>query len=309
MTTKAPKSKQAGGPYYVGKPKAQANAQHIAARRLLSALGIGAVGGFGARAFKEFRDMGSEPPTSVMPNAQIPQPFTFKPVKPEEEKVAGWGEDVAGWGEDVLNKATDGLAKALPRTNTINPLANEWGIPATVVGVGGGAYGGYKLLDWLLDAEKNQNQTDELQDAETDYESALAEQYRAAMQSKRASDDLGIDDLYDHQVELKEKTASASIAERLPFGDALRAAFSAPFYIPGMGGNDGYEFSKGVENTALLTLLGGVGLGTYNHTRNRSKENLVAEALKQRQRQRQKLSPPPLLALPQNDTPKPTIAA
>jgi hypothetical protein len=268
-----------------------------AAKKLLAILGVGAVGGFGARALQEFGGMAKEEDTPVMPNAMIPQPFSFNALP----KTAGVIGDVVNSAKSYIpsmDQVADKIAPHLPASTTTNPLANDWGIPATVAAAGGASYGGYKLLDWLLQANKQRSQAGQLEDAEKDYENALSEQYRAAMQTKRASDDLGIDELY-------EKRASLSVMEKLLPGQGLGLGAIYDNTI----GHDAHQFTKGVQNAALMLLAAGAGKATYDHTRARNQDNLVGEALKQRQRQRQKLSPPPLLALPRREPePEPTAA-
>lgn len=290
-------------------PGTQLLGKQQAAQQLIGLLGLGLAGGVGVRGLMGMRDMVKDTQYPPQASAQLPQPINIMRDFPEEEEPEAEGAAMQkaanepGW-------AAKTIAPMLPDTHTTNPLKNTWGIPLGVAALGGGAYGGYHLLDWLLKKEKGITGDQQVQEAEDDYRGALAEQYRAAMQAKGAGDDLGIDDLYDTYAANvaehgREKKAIFNILDRTPLGPPMNTLYpNALNAVPGVNGS-GYDiwegFKGGVDTAALLTALG-VGAGTYSWTRGKNKQEILAKALKKRQQQRRGLSPAPVVALPEEET-------
>lgn len=309
---------------------AQDQGKQLVAKQLLSLLGIGALGGVGVRSLMGLRDMTHQPTLGIGPSANLPHPITIygKPQHPkitsEEEpgvlpmQKVGFnamqglkdvGNTVIGGAQQAGNAVADFgknipniLAEQLPKTHTTTPLASEWGIPAGIAALGGGAYGGYKLVDWLLNKEKNMAGEADVDAAEDDYQQALAQQYRSAMMSKRASDDLGINELADIYVAKRaeipaEKQASMSALESVfPWvGDIYSN-------LPGMG-YDRWQALKGAGNAAIGATMLGAGKLTYDWAKGQNKQELLRKALKRRQLMRQQMSPAPMMAMSEESAP------
>lgn len=297
--------------------------QQLAARQLMALLGIGAAGGAGVRGLMGLRNMTQSPAIDPSPSANLPhaihvfgEPREEEPSTVPMRKFAGGfipqlqqfgqaaGQKLQDFGQAagdfIGNTVPDAIAPHLPKTHTTQPLLNEWGIPAGIAAVGGGAYGGYKLMDWLLNKERDMAGQGELRDAESEYQQALADQYRAAMMAKGAGDDLGIGELAD--------TYAARVEEH--GRDKLASMSVAEYFMPGLSipyeaalGYDNWQALKGGANAAIL----GAGLGasklTYDWAKGQNKQELLRKALKRRQAMRQQLSPAPILALPDEETP------
>ena len=309
-------------------PANQLQAQQLAAKQLMSLAGVGAMGGIGIRSLMGLRDLIQNPQVAVSPSANLPHAITVygKPQHPavtaeEEENPATLPMQKLSWqalkdfGQSALNTAKGGInavgdaleaapqqiaqtvAPYLPETHTTKPLANEWGIPAGMLALGGGAAGGYHLTDWLLNKERNMAGNQELTDAEDEYRQALAEQYRAAMMSKGADDDLGINALADQYAARvaehgREKQAFGMSAVKYFFPQVDQAYSKLPLM-----GYDNWEALKGGANAAMLATALGTGKVTYDWAKKQNKQELLRKALKQRQAARQRLSPPPIVAL------------
>ncbi len=270
-----------------------------AAKQLMALLGLGAAGGVGVRGLMGLRDMfaGSSVP-AAMPSAHIPQPINLSRRFPlEDEKERGVAMQKAA--QTPPPAGGDGIAgfiarnNLIPDTDTLNPLMNSWGIPAGIGAIGGGAYGGYHLLDWLLKKERSQENENAVESAKQDYQKALAEQYRAAMMAKQGEDDLGLGELADCYA---EKAATLSVLPYLGnFGRTLRDSYR------GVVGHDTYSALEGGVNAAAILAALGTGTGTYNWVKGKNKQELLRKALQKRQQQRQLLSPPPILAVPEDE--------
>lgn len=295
----------------------QAEAKQEAARQLLSYLGIGAAGGIGVRSLMGMRDMmqGRQLPVSASSNLPHTISVFGKPQHTDindeaaaqlpMRKAAGLPEIVNSIGDSLqkipeqvgnfAKKIPEHVSKVLPDTHTLKPLMSEWGIPAAALAAGSGATAGYKLTDWLLKQEQSAAGRRDVGDAEDDYRKALAEQYQSAMLAKRAGDNLGIDALADRCEEIMQKQAflPSILGHYFPSVDA---AYSKVL------GHDNWQATKGVVNTAALGTMLGAGKLTYDMTKGQNKRELLLKALKRRQMLRQQLSPPPIIALPQEDT-------
>lgn len=309
-------------------PVASRVGREAAATQLMQLLGVGALGGFGARSLMGLRDMVSTNDLNTGHSANLPHPITVygRPqhpaISPEEEefpKLAAandWLSQLGSMGHQGMQAVQHGvgavgdavtaageqapkiLADVLPNTTTLKPLANDWGIPAGMAALGGGAYGGYKLTDWLLGKERDAAGESELASAEDDYRRALAEQYHAAMMSKTGGDDLGINELADQYAAYvaergHDKTASLTAA----------GAIYPPFdqFYSGIFGHDLWSAIKGGTNAAMAATALGTGKLTYDWAKGQNKQELLRKALQRRQLMRQQLSPPPIVALPEED--------
>lgn len=289
----------------------------------MSLLGIGALGGFGVRSVMGLRDMAMAPTFAPSYSANLPHPITIygqSQHQPEERMmkraelpqfmqqagsaISNAAQQVPQMASDAMQSVGDAvqhvpkmIAPHLPEVSTLRPLMSEWGMPAGLAALGGGAYGGYKLTDWLLGKQKDIAGANEVSDAEEEYRQALAEQYRAAMLAKSAGDDLGINDLADQYAaqvaeQCRPKLASQSIVDAYVPG-------SARMYSNLVGGHDNWQAMKGVANSAIMLATLGSGKLMYDLTKGHNKQELLQKALKLRQLQRQQWSPPPIVALPE----------
>lgn len=155
---------------------------------------------------------------------------------------------------------------------------SPWGIPAmipaTVIGGGASIYGGWKLMDAVLDARRKAELNEDVDAAKSDFHQALLSEYdRPQKTPKLASDNsLGADlDRLYHNVK------QAGLLE-----DGLHGA--------GVGAGL-YGTAAGVAGIAAA-------IGAYKATRKRREQELLRKAHKIRLRQRWNVQPPPLVMQP-----------
>lgn len=246
------------------------------AEALRGALGLGAAGigaGIGLRSLLGWRDMlarnvakrrksqkpavvevtvpapaeklGSDAPSlHIPPSAQMPG----DPVAPP-----------ASLGDWFKGRTTDKL------------WAKPW-FPLAAIGLPtAGIYGGYKLIDSIMDRAHARDRASELEKAKEEYRRALIEQYTTANPAKHASQASELSKDLNELVELVKQGGNL-------FTEGAGAL--AGGYLP------------------LAALLGGgAGLATYNWVRARSPEERLAKAIKQRERLRAASRPPEIYAV------------
>lgn len=283
-------------------PADQLRAKQIAAKQIMSLLGLGLAGGVGVRGMMGLRDMVTTPSMAVSPSSNLPHTISlFGPPKDDEKsKVVPMQKAAVGPAQPIaIDRFTKAIAPYLPNTHTQNPLMNEWAMPAGVAALAGGGVAGYSLADWLLQQNKKRQGANAVQSAEDEYRQALADQYRAAMMAKNAGDDFGLTSLADEYV---AKVEEAGMTKEAFFQSLIDK------YVPGsekgyssLVGYDNWQGLKGGVNTAAMLAMLGTGKVTYDWAKGQNKQELLAKALKRRQLMRQQLSPPPIIALPEED--------
>ena len=201
-----PKPQGLSGLYLRAKQATVPNAtQSDAARQLLTILGIGLAGGVGARGLSGAYSAATAPEHAVQPSTQLPPTIHIGPQRDEKKKPRPLGlpapqsldQPKMAVDKSFMDPVYEAVGKILPKVNTSKALVNGWGIPAGLATGAAGITGGYNLADWLLKKEKTVADNSELDSAAQEYQQALDEQYRTAMQAKHAGDDLGIDSLSD----------------------------------------------------------------------------------------------------------------
>jgi len=151
-----------------------------------------------------------------------------------------------------------------------------WYLPGGLAAGAGGVYGGWKLMDMILDRRRNQEQEDDLEQARAEFRAALT-----GGGPKLASDGgntLGhdLDRLYDM---LQEKQAEFEKTSSSAVGDIWGK-------IKG-----GYGVYSGLTSLAA-------GLWMYNRAKKMQRRTLLEKAKKERERQRFERRPPAIEALP-----------
>lgn len=321
-------------------PTSQAMAKEVAVRNVMKMLGLGAAAGVGVRGVMGLGSMMSNQDLPVMPSNNLPHTLRIQ-RRPQERQSNGLpampkfamalppmlqsGMDMArtglnnisnsvqsaaGKAGDFLGKLPEKIVKTVapytPDTHTRNPSLDEWSMPAGALALAGGGYGGYKALDWLLNKERQQTGARELQDAEDEYHQALAAQYQAAMMGKQAGDDLGLTALADQYINdpdsLKPADTGMQKEAFLPsiLGKIFPQLDSAYANMPFVG-HDRWQAFKGAVNTASTAALLGAGKVTYDWAKGQNRQELLRKALAQRQMARQRLSPPPLVAINEDE--------
>jgi hypothetical protein len=81
-----------------------------------------------------------------------------------------------------------------------------WAMPAAVGAGAGGLYGGWKLMDYVLDQRRKSKLDDELEEAKAEYEAALSGSDKVAADGSLASD---LDQLYNSISDYGEKAAAS----------------------------------------------------------------------------------------------------
>jgi hypothetical protein len=245
------------------------------------------------------RSRRSTPPSTITPHAltveipteeeddeEVPQPPSR--VADAMQRIKKWTGDRSSDAMRHIKGWAGKLKTGQEKTAVVeNPFGQEkaqskeeiWWYPAgTILGMGGGLYGGWKLLDSIMDTRRQQVQEDELEQARTQFRSALRPEKHA---SALGSD---LDALYDT---LQEKRASV--------GGTLRKLQA------------GYGVYAGLSG--LLS-----GMWMYERAKKRQRRALLEKAKKQRLRERYQSRPPQIFAVPaaeeEEDLPKaPTPAA
>jgi len=292
--------------------------QREALRKLLLTFGVGAAGGAAFRGLKGIGDMVRDTQETVVPPMYQAQPVRIQ-TPPKEEKVAfDWqqslsdiGQGVQSFGQKALNsakdvgeKAFDAGSKMVPVSDTAHPLKNEWGWPATA-GVGGaGAIGGYKLIDWLLNKEKDWSDQYDVDSARDEYQQAIRDQYAAAMQAKNAGDDLGINDLADKYADAvaagQEKEAFFPVLDNIPIlGEITRRG---GLIEKAIGNPDTWSSVRGGIHAGQLGALLMGGKAGYDWGKSRTDKAVLEKALKLRRQQQAARAPAPLLATTEEDS-------
>jgi len=211
-------------------------------------LGVGAGVGLVGRGAQGLYNMGrralTTPETTGPKTISVPSPVDED--KRAEEEAGFWGgSEASHW--------------------TGHPFA----MPAAAAAATGGALGGWKLMDYVLDDQRKKQMEGELESAKRQYEKALLSQY-----DKNASE-LGrdLDGLFDL---LNEKQAT--------WGDAA-------------GRTSGGVMAAG-GGLALVS-----GLITHSIVRKRRQKALLDQAVRKRRREQAQLNPTRIFAVP---SPSPT---
>jgi len=147
-----------------------------------------------------------------------------------------------------------------------------WRKPGMLLGGMAGAYGGWKLVDSILDKRRASEVDEELNRAKDRFRSTMLAGYDKPF--KKAEDNAGLEKLgedLDSLFNMLEKTAT--------FGDT----------VGDMVGNYGLYAAP----AALIT-----GYAAYEAARKRRRANVLKKALQRRERHRQMRSPSPLFATP-----------
>lgn len=262
---------------------------------MLAAGGVGlGIGGL-ARSLVGVRSMLNEP-SDFSNTVGSPLSDTLQvPVEDTDRKLAPHGlvkgaaplrelsQQLVALRHRPLESAAAELVKAA-EFDIPDARASSLGIPAITVAGGAGLYGGWKLVDWLLNKQRGLKREGDVAEAEKDYNTALQEEYRAAMQHKAAGDNsLGgtLDQLYDICAASQEKRADWSAADWGFLGPVHKA-----WMTPEM-----QNAVKGAIYTAMLGVGGGAAYGTYQWAKGRNQQALLDKALKLRSRQRSVAQP------------------
>lgn len=238
---------------------------------MLSVLMLGGSIGAGTRGLMGLRNLLSPNPDVVDTQSsipvQVPIHLGHRPQPQEEENKTGMPFSKAA----VFDARPDGGI-------------NWWELPGGTLAGAGGLYGGWKLVDWLMDKRRKAQQSSALERARGDYEKALQEQYASAMAAKNASNDgPSLDAVYDH----------------LTDAAAMQAHLEKVAVNPASVVRDVGHYGAGAYLTALMALTGLSGIGTYNWSKSNSRAKALEKALKRRRQARS--APQPFAAVPQYD--------
>jgi hypothetical protein len=140
-----------------------------------------------------------------------------------------------------------------------------WAMPAAVGAGAGGLYGGWKLMDYILDRRRESRLDEELEAAKTEYEEALHETAKEAADGSLASD---LNQLYDNLHDCGEKTAAS---------------------WPEISGQAAGVYGTGAGLGALLMALIG-----YTQGKKKQRRRLLERAQARRRREEYSRRPDPL---------------
>jgi len=282
--------------------------QREALRKLLLTFGVGAAGGAAYRGLKGIGDMVRDTQETVVPPMYQAQPVRVQGPPRQDKQAFDLGDTVQNIGrgaQQLGQKAFDAGSKLMPVSDTSNPLANDWGVPATI-GVGGaGALGGYKLIDWLLGKEKAWSDQQDVDAAQGEYQQAIRDQYASAMAAKNAGDDLGINDLADQYADAvangQEKQAFFPLLDNIPVLGEITRKNGLISKAPGMNADRWAATRGAIHGGELLALLAG-GKAGYNWGRDSTDKAVLDKALKLRRQQQASRAPVSLMATTEEDT-------
>ncbi len=236
-------------------------------RVLLTGAGLG----IGARGLLGLAQLGRRNLKSPTPltASTIPVDVPYPVVGEEEEKLAADNGVGGGVGDFLKGRYAQSMA-GIP-----------WMLPATILGSGASIYGGFKLMDKLLDNRRKAELNDDVEAAKSQFNQALMAEYDKPVRVPKvaADEELGrdLEQLFQNVKEagLLEKDATA-------WDDLLNAL--------GVGTGT-YLTAAGIGGLAA-------GVGTYQATKKRQEHSLLQRANKMRQRQRWMSQPPALVAHP-----------
>lgn len=233
------------------------------------------------------------------------------PFKPDLGQVGKFGLGGAGIGAgaSVLSDLVFGEDKEDEKTAT-DELYQWWQHPEALPGLMlaglGGGYGGYKLIDSLMDTRRSATSEDELEAAKREYREALSSHLSRgnlkAAEEKSAATLLGeeLDALFDKvntTVLSREKKAGGDWAEST--GEMVSSVLSAPgrFY-DWITKDTTRDTALGMYGAyAIPTLLAGYMAGK-GLTDRFSDRRVLEKAMKERSKIRAKAKPPSLYAVP-----------
>lgn len=232
--------------------KTQAMQQVLATIPLMALVGGGARGAVGLMNFLQRSTRPTIQPQKRRSVLTLPVPTKMAAAAPNN-----WYQNLARTLTDTFRITHPGGTPANRGTwtsfmagdNATHAGDLPWKLPATFgLGVASGL-GGYKLMDSALDQTRKMETDSELEAAKARYEDALRGTY--------------------------QKHASTES----PAPDPLEATYDWMEKQGGLGG------MAGLYLTAMLTAGMGTGMATYDYTRARSRDKILAEAAKRRRAQ------------------------
>jgi hypothetical protein len=270
--------------------------------RLLKYSLMGAGTGVAARGLLGFRDLFSNKklrrPTaqeSLLP-AQIRLGEKDEDLNRDIRQLAKAAEDMADAatekyaGDSYLEQAGAAIADNLPdavKWDVSNPLyQSPVGLPLLGLGTGVGAYGGWKLTDYIMNKRDERLRTSKLRKAKKDYERALRQQF--ARPEKMAAAEATLDTVaegYEKDAGFLDNAQEYwNLAKaNIPTADDLRAR-----------AQQAKEVGGGASGAYLLSLLGTAGVTgkmMYDWTKSRDKSKAIQRALTEERRRRQRRRP------------------
>lgn len=228
-------------------------------RLLLGGVGVG-MAGRGMLGLAQLTKRNLRPPAGLSGSAiPVEVPFPAEQLEEEPEKMAG------------------ALSGFLAGDHAKSPAGIPWMIPATVLGGGAAIYGGWHLMDKILDARRKQELKGDVDNARNDFNQALLAEY----------------DRPQHSPQLKFGSAAATLGDDLEnLFQTVKTAGLLEDTLHGSGIGVGlYGTAAGVAGLAAA-------VGAYGATKKRRERELLQKAHKMRQRQRWMQQPPPLVLSP-----------
>jgi hypothetical protein len=91
----------------------------------------------------------------------------------EDEKRANMLDQAKQWTAQKGKEVSDYLGDTFAGRNQSHPIYTPLGLPAAAAATAGGAYGGWKLVDYLMDKRRKDTLKKDLDQARAKYEAAL----------------------------------------------------------------------------------------------------------------------------------------
>lgn len=246
----------------------------------------------------------------VKPPTLRPKPYKYAEARPLERlaqslaktaELDDWLKDPTGQAAKAIAPYAPNASMTIPGVGTLtpkNPAGSAPYIPMIIGGGAAGLYGGWKLVDYLLEKNREANVRAQLESAKKDYRRALNEQFQAELPpAKQAAAGT-----LDKVAAAFEKEGSKFLGVDLP--DFRINTGELVSRMPGAQGTQDMANALGGAYAVALGLTGlGTGIGAYNWTRNRSEANALERALRRRRMERAGL-PAPVMAVAKDVSPE-----
>lgn len=170
---------------------------------------------------------------AVPPVPAAPKPSFLSPIAEGIGKATGIFAPTNAAGQEL---GRGGILGRLAGDNAASFAEQPWAWPASAALIGGGLYGGYKMVDGLMDAARKNETDSELNTAKDQYEQSLLAQYTG----KTA----GAKDPLDEVFEAFEKTGFIN--------QTMGAALLGGGLLAGLAGKATYDTMSGRSETAAL---------------------------------------------------------
>lgn len=262
-------------------------AEAVPPTALQSLLNIGTAGagiGAGARSLSAILNW-----FKARPSSDFPESLTIGvPVKVPRRK-RGQQPDLTDAQVDDLTTKMGGVGFDQPAT-VANPAWAPLVIPAGV----GGVAGGWKLMDYILDARRKQELSEDLEGSRDDYAKALVEQYGPLIKKNKEPETVRMvrSKIAADLAELSKRVFDKAAAE--PAGNWYDSLLPQNWGPVNKATNTVLSGALTTGSTAALA----TGIPTWLWLQKRREDAVTDKAIKERRRRQAEMDPAPFYAVP-----------